>query len=643
MTKRQVIVRYTLCALAATAVAVGIDAALIALHHIWLPWLTDIAFGSALVLITLGCFAPNAPIFGRVVDGTGVFADVVAITFDDGPSAETTPRILQALRDANMRATFFVLGKHAERHPELVERIVRDGHEVASHGYSHGILVFASRGTITHELLQTQKLLERSGAAPVRLFRTPHGFRNPFVVRVAHRLGYRVVGWTKGVFDTARPGPDVIVRRSLDALKPGAILLLHDADGSGDGDRSQTAEALPAILAGVRDAGLEPVTVSELAALAPERRTSWKRLGLVVGGVAVIVTLIVQSIDRQQIDSAWDTVRTLSLPLVVAAVVANLVSVFFKAVVWRQCLESIPDHPPFRYRQIIPAIFIGFLLNSALVARLGEVGRMYVLRRRVQKDSGVTIPMSTMAGTVVMEQVVLGVTLVMMVVAMILVLPNVPGKVIDGVLALTGAVVALIVGVVLVEVFSRYRHRRRPLAPVDAPAARTWQVFLRNAEALVHEMSHGQQLLRDPARAAWSAAGGLVSWAAQVLGIWLTLRAFGVSQHALGAAAVVFVASNVVGLVQVTPGNVGVFQVAVALALSATYGIDQTTGVTFGIVLQVIEVALAAGLGLVFLSLEGLSFGEVRRGMSIAADEAGDAITLPRPAPTRAERRKVVA
>ncbi len=109
---------------------------------------------------------------------------------------------------------------------------------------------------------------------------------------------------------------------------------------------------------------------------------------------------------------------------------------------------------------------------------------------------------------------------------------------------------------------------------------------------------------------------GRRSW----LGIWLTLRAFGIDSHTLGAAAAVFVASNVVGLVQITPGNVGVFQLAVALALRVSYGVDQTTAITFGIGLQVIEVALGAGLGFVFLSLEGLSFGEVRRGMSAAAD-----------------------
>ena len=431
----------------------------------------------------------------------------------------------------------------------------------------------------------------------------------------------------------------MIAERSRKALRPGAILLLHDADGNGDGDRSQTADALPAILRDVEEAGLRPVTVSELARLAPERRTSWKRIALVVAGVAVIVTIIFQRTDRQQIIDAWEIFKTLSVPLVIAALIANFGSVWFKGVVWKASLDTIPNHPPFSYRQVIPAIFVGFLLNAALVARLGEVGRMFVLRRRVQKDEGVTLPMPTIAGTVVMEQIILGIALVGFVILMIVLLPNVPGQIVDGVVALTGAVIALVVGVVGVELLARWRRRRRPTRTQAATSG--WRSFLRSADAVLHGMASGLELLRSPRRAAWSLGAGLLSWALQVAGIWLTLRAFEIDSHTLGAAAAVFVASNVVGLVQITPGNVGVFQLAVALALRVSYGVDQTTAITFGIGLQVIEVALGAGLGFVFLSLEGLSFGEVRRGMSAAAieDDAG-VVRIPRLAPTRAERRR---
>jgi peptidoglycan/xylan/chitin deacetylase (PgdA/CDA1 family) len=90
------------------------------------------------------------------------------------------------------------------------------------------------------------------------MFRAPHGYRNPFVFRAVRPFDYRVMGWTFGVWDTARPGPEEIRRRMLARLRPGAILLLHDGDGYDPrGDRSQTAEALPGIIDGVRAAGYE--------------------------------------------------------------------------------------------------------------------------------------------------------------------------------------------------------------------------------------------------------------------------------------------------------------------------------------------------------------------------------------------------
>ena len=141
------------------------------------------------------------------------------------------------------------------------------------------------------------------------------------------------------------PGADVIAERSRKALHPGAILLLHDADGNGNGDRSQTADALPAILRDMQEAGLSAVTVSELAAMEPERQTSWKRIAFVILGVAAIVTVIFQRTDRQQIIDAWEIFRTLSVPLVILALIANFASVWFKAVVWKTSLDTIPDHP----------------------------------------------------------------------------------------------------------------------------------------------------------------------------------------------------------------------------------------------------------------------------------------------------------
>src|SRR5262249_9131705 len=134
------------------------------------------------------------------------------------------------------------------------------------------------------------------GTEPSRLFRAPHGFRSPAVGRAARSRGYRVVGWTKGVWDTARPGVEAIVQRSRRGFRPGAILLLHDADGSGKGgDRAQTAEALPHILDAASADGYGLVTISELAAESPSRRGALLRIGL---GAVIAVALVTVGLKK---------------------------------------------------------------------------------------------------------------------------------------------------------------------------------------------------------------------------------------------------------------------------------------------------------------------------------------------------------
>ena len=617
MTKRQTILRAVLIGVAVAALAVVADEVLTHTHLSWLAWVVDVA---AILLLTLGAwgmFGASSPLFGGVVDGKRIRRQVAALTFDDGPSIDTTPRILDILRAEGVRATFFVLGKHAEQHPELVERIVREGHELGNHGYDHGILAFAGATQVHQQLQRTERLLRKAGGPPVRVFRAPHGFRSPFVARTARRLGYITCAWTAGVFDTAKPGADVIVKRSTKAMKPGAILLLHDADGWGDDDRSQTAEALPGIIAAARDRDLELLTMSEIAAIDPPKPISWKRLAIVSAIIVVIAAIGLARVDRGEASSIIDTFRTLSIPFVILSLIANFISVAFKGVIWKSALDSVPGVKA-PYRAVLPAIFIGFLLNTVLIARLGEVGRMVVLRRRLQKE-GQDVPISTMTATVVMEQLVLGITLAALLLVMVFTVDGVPDWAGRGTMILLGALAAGLVVVGLVELVSRWRLRR---GEVREDYARTWwRSTLRTVELHMHSLSRGAQLLRRPWLAVSSFGAGLLSWVAQIIGIYLALLAFDIHTHPVAAACVVFLVSNLVGFVPLVPGNVGVFQLAVATALSQAFDISFGQAVTFAIGLQVIEVALGAGLGFVFLSVEGLSFGDVRRTISRTEDE----------------------
>lgn len=226
--------------------------------------LAGLAGLAAAGLAAHGTWHRNSTVFGPVLTHLPGDQPVVSITFDDGPNPRATPRILDVLRREGVSATFFVLGRHAERWPELVRRMADDGHQLGNHGYWHQKLHRRGPGYVRDDLTRGTEAIERASGRRPRHFRAPHGFRSPWVTSIASSLGQRTVGWSLGVWDSARPGAGEIVRRTLDGIRAGSILLLHDGDGyDADGDRMQTAEALPLILDGLRDRGFRFATLPD--------------------------------------------------------------------------------------------------------------------------------------------------------------------------------------------------------------------------------------------------------------------------------------------------------------------------------------------------------------------------------------------
>jgi peptidoglycan/xylan/chitin deacetylase (PgdA/CDA1 family) len=205
-----------------------------------------------------GAFHRNSPFFGRALGKIESDRRVLALTFDDGPNPNATPLILDTLAEKSVRATFFVLGSHAERWPELVRRICNEGHQIGNHGYFHRKLQFKSPFYVSRDIRLGIRAIRRAGGPAPRYFRAPHGFRSPWTTPIANSYGERTVGWSLGVWDSDRPGVDEIVRRTLEGISPGSIVLLHDGDGyNPDGDRLQTAAALPRIIDQLKDKGYE--------------------------------------------------------------------------------------------------------------------------------------------------------------------------------------------------------------------------------------------------------------------------------------------------------------------------------------------------------------------------------------------------
>jgi peptidoglycan/xylan/chitin deacetylase (PgdA/CDA1 family) len=211
-----------------------------------------LGFGAAAVILggaAHGAFHRNSPVFGRPITKLSSRDRAVALTFDDGPNPDATPLVLDALRARGVKATFFVLGRHAERWPDLVKRVADEGHVIGNHGYYHRKLHFKSPAYVRHDLTRGTESIENASGVHPALFRAPHGFRAPWVTSIAASLGQRTVGWSLGVWDSDRPGVDAIADATVGGTRPGSILLLHDGDGYDPrGDRLQTAQAVPLIL-----------------------------------------------------------------------------------------------------------------------------------------------------------------------------------------------------------------------------------------------------------------------------------------------------------------------------------------------------------------------------------------------------------
>jgi uncharacterized membrane protein YbhN (UPF0104 family) len=342
------------------------------------------------------------------------------------------------------------------------------------------------------------------------------------------------------------------------------------------------------------------VTVSELAVRAPARSPAPWRLvaGLVL--FAVLLELALRSVNIgtvTAVDVAWWWV--------VASLALNLVSILLKAVVWKVALDTIPGKPRFHYAHIVPALWIGVLLNTLLPARIGEIARVAVLQRRL-KLVGTDVSTATLAGSVIAEQIVLAIALV---VIMLMQLPfvNIPARFEHMILAFGGVIIVVLLAVIALEAFSR-RSRRRPRA--DLAFARGQQA-LAMFGPIARGMQRGQTVLHRPRTAGFALLAGLASWAAQIGGIYAALAAADIDPS-IGMAGLVFLVSTLVQLFPFWPGNVGLFQAAVAQVLVQAYPIDFPHAIAFAVGLQVIEVSLGVGLGFWFLSREGLSLSEVR-------------------------------
>jgi peptidoglycan/xylan/chitin deacetylase (PgdA/CDA1 family) len=186
----------------------------------------------------------------------------IAMTFDDGPAATLTPKLLDLLAARQIKATFFVIGQNVAEYPEIVARAAREGHEIGNHSWSHPYFARLSDDAVRSQLKRTDEAIMNAAGIHPRLLRPPYGSITARQKRWIHdEFGYDIILWDVDPFDWKRPGPTVIANRILKNTRAGSIVLSHDIHPG-------TIEAMPATLAQLQDKGFRFVTVSELIAMA---------------------------------------------------------------------------------------------------------------------------------------------------------------------------------------------------------------------------------------------------------------------------------------------------------------------------------------------------------------------------------------
>jgi peptidoglycan/xylan/chitin deacetylase (PgdA/CDA1 family) len=226
-------------------------------------WSAPAALLVAFASLVAGVFWNGAGLFARpILAGRG--DGKIALTFDDGPDPVETRKVMDALEAGGHRGTFFVIGARAEAHPDLLTELARRGHLVANHSYHHAYTTaFAPPARLAEELESAQALIARATGKAPRWFRPPVGILSPRVVEAARRSRLELVGWSANARDGVATTVEEAAARLTRALRPGAILVLHDCIERG-GRAPIAADVVERLSVEMERRGLKSVTLDEL-------------------------------------------------------------------------------------------------------------------------------------------------------------------------------------------------------------------------------------------------------------------------------------------------------------------------------------------------------------------------------------------
>jgi len=195
---------------------------------------------------------------------------VVVLTFDDGPSPIWTPQILDVLKDAHVKATFFMLGKHVRQYPDVARRVAKEGHEIGNHTYDHHGISYYKPEELDREVRDTEKIIKSITGIKTKYFRPPKAWLTKQEKEQLKDMGYETVLWSLNSKDWVTFDDRYIVKYILHHVRPGDILLFHDSGGvfrPEGGKRKETVKAVRLLIEKLREGGYRFVTISELLKL----------------------------------------------------------------------------------------------------------------------------------------------------------------------------------------------------------------------------------------------------------------------------------------------------------------------------------------------------------------------------------------
>lgn len=189
----------------------------------------------------------------------------IALTFDDGPDTKYTSRILDILKEQHVPATFFVIGQHAEKYPQMMKRIAQEGHVIGNHSWDHANMAKLDQAQVNEEIAHTDQVIKEITGETTTLFRPPYGAISQPIVTASASSGHKIINWSVDTLDWDGKNAAAILAALKKEARPGAIVLQHSAGGKG-GNLNATVEALPQMIEYLRKEGYTFVTVPDLLA-----------------------------------------------------------------------------------------------------------------------------------------------------------------------------------------------------------------------------------------------------------------------------------------------------------------------------------------------------------------------------------------